>query len=445
METVDSITHGQLAKVLTPLALSYFKAEGTYPIYRIKASQLLTPARLDLGIKIRYCRDYFEGKKSSLTYDLYAMHIAVWNGFFESDPPKLGQADYMAAFEAMIQHPEELEDPSILLPIDRDCTLIDGAHRLSIAAHFGLDVRVVRSESKGHTYDSLHFEELCRRRAPQFADYIIQQMAYSYCDVQQSSRVVGIMSSMRAEEREKMDRILADRRKLIYKHSTNLSAEQFDLVMLHMHKGGELCGNVHTSNHVTTPLDRSESTLYFIDEFTQEQSSLLVNELRSLLLKPKSGLYVSGSHEATMAIAEALLNSGPSPSLVTADSALPNQMDLNQIAQTALVDIIQEYQKSVALQQSTIQSWFVPELARLERLMAENAESLEWHRQEKARLHEQITRLQSMLQAKQRSIFKILRDRLGGYFQSALHSKIDTDAYRIPVSLDELPQQGGRD
>ena len=105
--------------------------------------------RFDLIFKISLAKAWAEGDDAAIrrAEEAYLESIRARNAFRESNPPKSGPAIYIASFrrtaESIRTHGYDMSAPPI--PVDRDCELLNGAHRLSACVAYGKPCVVVET------------------------------------------------------------------------------------------------------------------------------------------------------------------------------------------------------------------------------------------------------------------------------------------------------------
>ena len=235
MKLTESATVEQLKQFLSPAALTYFDRGIDYQISKIKAVDLITPDRFDLGVKAFFYNSYTSGKQFSYFRDLYKAHLAVWNGFFEGSPAKFGADDYTNSFMRLSDNAAQLNFDEIIFPIDNSGTLIDGAHRVSIAAAQGREVRVVVSTRKANSYDYRFFQECATNLPNEVAELLIDQMAYYNALFKPSVRTICIMPATQSRFTQEIEAAIISHSRIVYKKELVLTPELFDLFILNLY------------------------------------------------------------------------------------------------------------------------------------------------------------------------------------------------------------------
>jgi hypothetical protein len=117
---------------------------GPSPLH-LPATGLLTPDRLDLVVKWLFVRGLQGQADEADTRALYRWHIEARTDA-SGDRGKRSTDTYEASARALFASVSAQGlDPSRPLPLSRDGTPLDGAHRIAIALALGLDVPVIRT------------------------------------------------------------------------------------------------------------------------------------------------------------------------------------------------------------------------------------------------------------------------------------------------------------
>lgn len=129
----------------------------------------------------------------------YIEHIRAFNNFFEADPPKATESDFVTSFDELIQSiATRGVDPEVsqLLVSDRS-ELVDGAHRLSTAAALGLNVPVAVTDTEA-PYDYRFFSKRGLGAS------IMEEATRQWVHVNSSARLVVCFSNVSASQDAKI-------------------------------------------------------------------------------------------------------------------------------------------------------------------------------------------------------------------------------------------------
>lgn len=146
----------------------------------VAPERLVSPRRFDVAIKHIYAQHYLLGGKSSYPERIYREHItAITHGSNKEDDGSKGDGDaYVAAFNLLLDSMRANGfDANYPVPIDRNMTLIDGAHRVAAALALNLPVPVVKFSHVAPTYSASMFGQ--QHRA-----------AVEYCKLSPTARIM---------------------------------------------------------------------------------------------------------------------------------------------------------------------------------------------------------------------------------------------------------------
>jgi hypothetical protein len=131
-------------------------------IVKIQARQIIAMSnRIDLGIKINYAQTFVEiGYVPTEYYRDYLEHINSFNSFKEDSPKKNGPHDFIQAYNSLIKNIKKdglhVNEERIMLT--KSGELINGAHRVSVAAALNLEVEVELTDYENEVYNFDFFQ-----------------------------------------------------------------------------------------------------------------------------------------------------------------------------------------------------------------------------------------------------------------------------------------------
>ena len=115
----------------------------------IDARKLICPQRFDLYANLLYIDHKMKGVKDEYALSVYKERTRTITGFKMSEAQnarKNSFEDFLAVFDALIDDTRngKYDAERTLIPVDKNYVLMDGAHRISCAAYFGKEVKVLR-------------------------------------------------------------------------------------------------------------------------------------------------------------------------------------------------------------------------------------------------------------------------------------------------------------
>ena len=66
-------------------------------------SKLVSANRFDIPAKVIYAKNFFRGTEEGWPTDLYLAHINSFNGFFEKEPAKNCEGDFLNEFNTLLR------------------------------------------------------------------------------------------------------------------------------------------------------------------------------------------------------------------------------------------------------------------------------------------------------------------------------------------------------
>jgi len=312
-ESLVPITFDELREKLSPSALSHFTPKHEHVLEKLPASSLLCSARFDLGVKLFFAKSYLEHPDSEYFRALYAAHLAVWNGFFESSPAKTSIEDHPGAFCDFLSTGPPPGDEGVT-PVDRNGVLIDGAHRVSAAILRNQEVSVVRTDQIGNRYDYLFFQERSASLPSESASLLLDQMAYHFSSFRQDAKCICVFPATRGAKAELIEKLISKRSSIFYCKKLVLSEEQFTLFMLHLYFldgrpwiGSFSDGFLGIREKAARCFAESHELLaYFVHDL--KDAVKLKEEIREQFTLANDSCHINDTHEETMIAAGWLLN-----------------------------------------------------------------------------------------------------------------------------------------
>ena len=186
----------------------------------IPAKQLfLSNNRFDLIFKYLYLQN--KDRNSDFFSKMYLENIRAFNNFHEDEPsdgiPKESAEDFLNSFNALINKIQENGfDSSHIIPVGKNGEISDGAHRLTCAAFFNLDIPL-EDNDRNDVFDYKFFME--RGFNPQYADY----GAIEYVKLQPNSFIVNLHAVVEEKYDAIVENILKKYGRIYYKKKVPLN------------------------------------------------------------------------------------------------------------------------------------------------------------------------------------------------------------------------------
>ena len=287
-----------------------------YEVKFVDAKELIVADRIDLIAKIKYVEAYVNNYSGHFFNDLYIEHIGSFtNGtFIESTQrdTKNTKDAYVSTFNKLI---DDIKvngiDPNIsIIPVGKNNTILDGAHRVAIASYFGIKIPVVYFDEIQVKNDASFFEN--RMLPKNYLDYII----YHYCKNKNNIYTACLwpIANSKNELFPKVEEIFANNCTIVYKRKIDVNIHMLRNFMIQVYSGFDWLGalNDHfigASAYAEDVNDKSGYlTLFILENDDLQNIKRIKNEIRDLYKIGNSSIHISDTHEESMNILQMLLN-----------------------------------------------------------------------------------------------------------------------------------------
>ncbi|MBP2114404.1 hypothetical protein [Paenibacillus silagei] len=215
-----------------------------YEIEEIDASDLIVSERIDLIAKIKYIE--FREKGYDLTYikKLYSAHIEAFSDGTYIEPgneAKNSIEDYLDTFDSLIDDIKKqgINPDKSVIPVGKNNTILDGAHRIAIAAYFKQKVPVIRFNDLSVSYGTSFFEN--RLLDNEYIDYLVTE----YCKIKKNIYFSCIWPVVYNEmDNNVIEELIGKYATLIYKKKVKLSYEGLQNFMIQIYSSQQWTGNL---------------------------------------------------------------------------------------------------------------------------------------------------------------------------------------------------------
>lgn len=295
----------------------------------IPSHRLLTPYRFDIAAKYLYAMHREKGVASVFAEQVYAEHLRVWNGLHELEPVKHGLAAYQESFHEILNSIKtfgfDLQKSHV--PVGRSLSPINGGHRIAACLLHGRNVscRVVDEGLDTHNYNYLYFRNrethVQGGLVPAFANAI----ALEYCKLKRDTYAVLVFPAATGRHREIFDILLSHGHVAYEKEFFLGKPARLNLVRT-VYAGEPWLGTEATAyngaNAKASLCFNGDGPLrlFVLETYDPEKAVRAKHEIREVFGIEKSSVHITDTHEETLRIAEALLNSN---SLHFLENALP--------------------------------------------------------------------------------------------------------------------------
>lgn len=281
----------------------------------VSPNTLLLAHRFDLGAKVRYARNYLAANHSAWLQDLYLRHIEVWNGFFEEYPPKRSSEDYLDTFHRLTDDVKAASGRGLnsAIPLSRDGSPVNGAHRLSAALACGREVPIVRTDihSVHSNYDFAFF----RQRFAQVEDGedYCDAMALGMLDIIPHSSIAIRFAVDHGQEVQVAEK-LSEHADIVYQRRIKLSPEGQVNLILELYDGESWCGTAE--NNYAGARGKAHSCfqesatadVYLLAHRSNTDTAIAKEAVRALFSRGKHSIHITDTTEEARRIGRALFS-----------------------------------------------------------------------------------------------------------------------------------------
>ncbi|WP_226620260.1 hypothetical protein [Cytobacillus firmus] len=256
--------------------------------------RLIDHRRFDIVAKYIYAWFREKDLKSNWGKEIYDNHLWVFNQYDEDDGSgKKGIDAFINSFDVTLKSFKEngFNDGISLIPISKNNTPLDGAHRLTAALLYNQKVKVARLEQGDVNYNYEFFKN--RGLLPKWCDAI----AYEYCKLKRSTYIVTVFPNS-LYGREGVKELLKKYGNIFYEKEVILNKKGISNLLSQHCIGKELVGH-HQEEYM-------ESNILHVFIFENKNDigyRRLMKEIQSDV-----GISVTDSKEETIRHAQVFLN-----------------------------------------------------------------------------------------------------------------------------------------
>lgn len=219
---------------------------GSYNIQWVDARQFITPNRIDLIAKIKYVEAYDRNLKTDFFKELYKRNIdACTNGTFSENgnDKKNSFQDFLSTFHQLIEEIKTngFDASKSIIPVNEDGEMMDGAHRVSICAYYGLKIPIIRFPIKSTAMDVNFFRK--RVVAEDDLSYMMSELCKWRNDI--FFCCIWPSAGMEGDKREKAVRYLKKHSVIIDHKQIRISNNGIQNLIPQIYIGKEWVGSIN--------------------------------------------------------------------------------------------------------------------------------------------------------------------------------------------------------
>lgn len=306
----------KLNTVLSAYFCQHYHADcdGDYQIELIDASKLIIAERIDLMAKMKYIEFREKGYNLTFVKELYTRHIEAFSlGTFSElgNNNKNSIQKYFDTFHDLIDHIKQngIDEKISIIPVGSNMGIIDGAHRVAIAAYFNQKLPCLRFNTINVVYDANYFKK--RSLDEKYLEYLVSE----YCKLQENISLVCVLpgTGRKGREQKILAALKAESRKIVYEKRFELSkAGLTNLMQLFSSPQwmGKADGHLLPEEKITGPgFSQAGSAVVYVLEGECFKYGVQTDEnypTRSPGENP--GIYIMNDHAEAIQLALLLLN-----------------------------------------------------------------------------------------------------------------------------------------
>ena len=234
-------------------------------------------------------------------------HINAFNGFVENDESqKIGKEAFLKSFNSVIDSIKENGfDEKYIIPLSRNHTLIDGAHRVACSIFFDKEVETVLLDAEAQNFDYRFFEQ--RGLDSMYLD----AMALEYARLKDDVFMVLVWPTAENHEAELQD-ILNKYGKIVYRKEVSLNSNG----MVHLVKQayqteswlGSYANDFEGARNKARWCSKDSGVVRVFLFESDKDLIAMKDEIRDIFKIEKHAVHINDTKEETLELAELLFN-----------------------------------------------------------------------------------------------------------------------------------------
>jgi len=287
-----------------------------YDIYYVKAKDLFVSSRIDLIAKYKYVEAFMNNYEGSFFKDLYVKHIeAFTNGLFIESNQRNNKDSldkFISIFKKLIiDIKDNGVNPSIsVIPVTSNNIILDGAHRVAIAAYFNQKVPVIYFKDIEIDNGASFFEN--RLLESNYLNYMIKE----YCSLKEKIYTACFWpaSNRKKDLHFKAETMLRECCDIVYKKEIKVDIHILRNFMIQVYSDFDWLGAlddhfIGASTYAEEVNDQSGFlTLYILEGADLDSVVNVKNKIRTLYGMGNKSIHISDTHDEAMSIVQMLLN-----------------------------------------------------------------------------------------------------------------------------------------
>lgn len=212
----------------------------------VDARKLICPQRFDLYANLLYIDHKVKGVKDEYALSVYKERTRTITGFKMSEAQnsrKNSFEDFLAVFDELIDDIRngKYDTERTLIPVDKNYVLMDGAHRVSCAAYFGKEIKILRFVD----YESPHMSSDFLRKNI-IPEKTLDAMALESCRWHDNlfMLIFWPKSFLQPETLDRAYRYVCEKSVVVYQKEYNMSYSAIRNLMIQMYGHMDWVGSI---------------------------------------------------------------------------------------------------------------------------------------------------------------------------------------------------------
>ena len=285
-----------------------------FVLENVRGRDLLCPARLDLAAKIAYIEARETGSDMSFARELYRKHIEAFSEGCYTEPgdaSKDSLEKFFSVFDDLIDDFKEngFDPEKSLIPVGRNNTILDGAHRTACAIYFDKTVTVIRFPEFEVNFNYSYF------RSRRLSEEMLQYMAVKYSEYARSNLYIACLWPVSAGAKQpKAVEVIANRYGIVLDSTIMLQKNGLRNFMLQIYQHQDWIGTLE--NHFEGIAKKADScyvsgntTRAILFEGDDLDTVLAMkDQIRDFSQMDENAMHISNSNEETRLMTGLLFN-----------------------------------------------------------------------------------------------------------------------------------------
>ena len=304
---------------------------GSYTIERVDARELLTSNRIDLVAKYKYVEMYDNAWNIPFVKELYKAHISAFSAgtFIEpgQEEKKKSIEDYETYFIQLIDDIKKngFDEQISVIPVGGDNTILNGGHRVAIAAYYGIKVPIVHVSDRIDKYGIDFFNN--RLLDKKYLNYLLSE----YIKLKDNIYVGVVWPAADAGKLSQAFTILNQQGNLICYDEVELTYQGLFNLMSNIYGHQSWAGSIDDGfRGIYGKVDscykeNTKTHVFFLENASLEEVQQLKSNIREEFGIGNHSVHICDTHEEAVQMARLLLNENSVHALNNAQICKENQ------------------------------------------------------------------------------------------------------------------------